>query len=278
MPDLDDLDFQQPAADVAAPEQKSTPSVIPLLIIVAVVIGAVIGYILLPKRGAGGLPARNATEQTVTPAPAATAKRPAEPAEDIVVPPLDQTDALVRELLMRLSAHPRIAAWLATDGLIRNFTVAVANVAEGRSPAQHLPRIAPQGTFAATADGAAWRIDVRSYRRYDSHADAVGSIDARGAARLYATVKPRIEEAYAELGRPHGTFDRALQRAIAHLLDTPIVEGGIPLERVPAGYAYADPSLESLSSAQKQLLRMGPRNMKIVQGKLREIREYLGWD
>lgn len=270
MPDLDDLDFQHPASDVAAPERKPAASLVPVLVGVAVVIGAVFGYLQWRKPGASELTPRAATEQAVDPA-SAPAKRAAEPGEDIVVPPLDQTDALVRELLARLSAHPRIAAWLATDGLIRNFTVSVANIAEGRSPADHLKRIAPDGKFTVAPDGAAWRVDVQSYRRYDPLADAVGSVDARGAARLYATLKPRIDEAYAELGRPHGTFDRALQRAIAHLLDTPIVEGRSRLERVPAGYAYAEPALESLSSAQKQLLRMGPRNMKIVQDKLREF-------
>ena len=268
MPDLDDLDFQQPSSQFDGPERTPTNLLVPVLLGAAVVFGAVIGYLQLRKPAVGETP-RAITEQKVDPAP--TAKRAAEPGEDIVVPPLDQTDALVRELLARLSAHPRVAAWLASDGLVRNFTVAVANVAEGRTPADHLKRISPQGKFAVVADGAAWRLDVQSYRRYDSHADAIASIDARGAARLYATLKPRIEEAYAELGKPHGTFDRALQRAIAHLLETPVVEGGVRLERVPAGYAYTNASLESLSSAQKQLLRMGPRNMKIVQAKLREI-------
>jgi hypothetical protein len=38
----------------------------------------------------------------------------------------------------------------------------------------------------------------------------------------------------------------------------------------------ADERLESLSPAQKQLFRMGPRNVKIIQAKLRDIALYLG--
>ena len=41
-------------------------------------------------------------------------------------------------------------------------------------------------------------------------------------------------------------------------------------------YTYEDARLESLSAAQKQLLRMGPRNVRLVQAKLREIAPYLG--
>jgi len=39
---------------------------------------------------------------------------------------------------------------------------------------------------------------------------------------------------------------------------------------------YADPRLQSLTGAQRQFLRMGPRNMRIVQAKLREIAQLAG--
>ena len=276
MHDLDDLDFQERAAEVEAPRREPPVPLWAVLAGAAVIILAAAGYVFLQKRGATQQKPRAVTEQAVDPVPAAP-KRAAELPEDIPLPPLDQTDTLVRELLTRLSAHPRIAAWLATDGLIRNFAVTVTNIADAQTPTDHLKRLAPEGKFLVAREGTTVRVDVQSYRRYDGHADAVSSIDARGAARLYATLKPRLEEAYAELGAPQGTFDRALQRAIAHLLETPVVEGPMGLEPVPAGYAYADPALEKLSPAQKQLLRMGPRNIQIVQGKLREIREYLGF-
>src|SRR5690349_3472506 len=70
-----------------------------------------------------------------TPAPvrAEAPARPAKPlggdAEAIAVPPLNETDALVRELVSKVTSHPRVAAWLATDDLIRSFTIGVANVA-----------------------------------------------------------------------------------------------------------------------------------------------------
>jgi hypothetical protein len=41
-------------------------------------------------------------------------------------------------------------------------------------------------------------------------------------------------------------------------------------------YAYANPSLEELTPAQRQFLRMGPRNMRIVKAKLREVAGFLG--
>ena len=214
------------------------------------------------------------TEQAVASAPAANPV--AEPGLNIDLPPLDQTDALVRELVGKLSSHPTIAAWLTTDQLVRNFTVSVMNIAEGRSPARQLARVRPAGAFLARNDGRSLTIDPRSYRRYDPYADAVAALDARGSAELYATLKPRVQDAYRELGYPQGEFDRVLERAIGELLATPVVEGNVPLASKSVAYEFADPRLQSLSSAQRQLLRMGPRNVQLIQAKLREIASLAG--
>jgi len=37
-------------------------------------------------------------------------------------------------------------------------------------------------------------------------------------------------------------------------------------------YVYADESLESLSGAQRQLLRMGPDNVLLIKAKLRDLK------
>jgi len=42
------------------------------------------------------------------------------------------------------------------------------------------------------------------------------------------------------------------------------------------GYGFADLDLEALTAAQKQLLRMGPRNVRIIQSSLRQIALALG--
>jgi hypothetical protein len=104
----------------------------------------------------------------------------------------------------------------------------------------------------------------------------MASIDAAGAARLYGTLKPRIDEAYRELGYPDTPFDRTLERAIVLLLGTPASDGAARLEPKGIGYGYADPALEGLTAAQKQLLRTGPRNVRLIQSSLRRIAIALG--
>jgi Protein of unknown function (DUF3014) len=49
------------------------------------------------------------------------------------------------------------------------------------------------------------------------------------------------------------------------------------VEGTGATWAYADPALERLGDVDKQILRMGPRNARILQEKAREISRALGF-
>ena len=273
MTELNDLRLDKWQAPVE-PEPGRSPWRI--LVAIGVLAGLLAAAYFLLWRRAAPAPqeVKNHTEQAV--ASAAAPKPVAAPGMDIDLPPLDQSDAIVRELVGKLSTHPTVAAWLTTDQLLRNFTVSVMNIAEGKTPSRQLSRVRPTGAFMARNDGATLTIDPRSYRRYDAYADAVDALDARGTAQLYATLKPRIEDAYRELGYPQGQFDSVMERAIAELLATPVVEGSVGLASKSVVYEFADPSLQSLSSAQRQFLRMGPRNMKLIQAKLREIASLSG--
>jgi hypothetical protein len=218
------------------------------------------------------------TEAPPQPAPPEPPAAPLVEAADIDLPPLPQSDPIVRELVARLSSHPTIAAWLATKGLIANFTVVTLNIAEGRTPAQFLRPIAPRGRFRTRRADEDLFVDPRSYERYNLHGDAIASLDPVGTASVYLTLKPRITDAYRELGFRDGDFDRVLERAIGVLLQTPVLDERVALDPNGVTYAYSDPTFEALLPAQKQLLRMGPRNGEIVRGKLQEIAALLMLD
>ena len=275
MADLADLRLDKPSApDGGAPERSRIEprAVLAALVVLALVASAV--YLVWLRRR----PVTPATAPVTARAAARSQNLPVEAADDISVPPLDESDGLVRQLVSKLSQHPLVAAWLTTEHLIRNFAVVVQNIADRELPNKHLTSVRPTGSFAVVREGPKTYIDPASYRRYDAYADAFAAFDARSAAKYYATLKPRISEAFRDLGDPKGDADAALKRAIVDLLATPVVEGRIPLAQSSVMYTFADPALQSLSPAQRQLLRMGPRNVRIVQQKLREIAPYLGID
>src|SRR5262249_5655591 len=84
----------------------------------------------------------------------------------VVVPPLDESDAVVRTLVRGLSHSPAVTAWLATAGLIRNFTVVVTNIADGGTPAKQLSVLRPAAAFRVADRAGVTVVDPRSYDRY----------------------------------------------------------------------------------------------------------------
>jgi len=269
--DLNDLELERSGEAPPPPPPRSTNYSLWTATIVAAVVVAGGVWFLTSKTPPSSAPVVNVP----APAPQATVpERPEGPlvqAADIKLPPLAETDPIVRELVARLSSHPTIAAWLTTKGLIANFTVTTLTIAEGRTPVQFLRPIAPRGRFRTTSAGQELFVDPRSYDRYNLHADAIAALDSVGTASLYLTLKPRISDAYRELGYPEGDFDRVLERAIGVLLQTPALDEKVALEPKGVTYAYSDSKLESLSPAQKQFLRMGPRNSQAIRAKLEEI-------
>ena len=243
-------------------------SAVVMLAAIAGAIYVVVGWRRSPAPAPTGQPAAASRPQAAKPLGGEAAP--------IELPPLDQSDTLVRDLVKALSTHPSVAAWLTTDGLIRNFTVSVANVADGRTPSRHLSKLRPTAPFRVIERGDDALIDPRSFERYSTLASAAASIDPAGAAKLYATLKPRIEEAYRDLGNPDTPFDRTLEKAIVVLLSTPVRDEQLRVEPRGVGYEFAAPSLEGLTPAQKQLLRMGPANARAIQASLREIAIALG--
>jgi len=89
-------------------------------------------------------------------------------------------------------------------------------------------------------------------------------------------LKPRLDEAYQDLGHKPGEVDLGVARALAHLLETPTIRADAALTRAVLSYRYVDDDVEALSGAQKQVLRMGPRNAQTVLAKLRELAAALG--
>jgi hypothetical protein len=223
------------------------------------------------------------------PAPAVPAPAAALPAEGQKAPvpagleplafpavSLAASDPAVREFAAALSADPEFAKWLLTKDILRTFVVAVDNVANGLSPKPHIEFFSPAGEFRVARTKAGTIVDPAAYARYEAVIRVALSLDPAAAARLYRAVDPLVQEAYNELGYPGVDFDDTLVRAMSELLETPVVEGPVNLEKRVLSWAMTDPALEGLSPAQKQLLRMGPNGVRAVQDKILALAGALG--
>lgn len=163
-----------------------------------------------------------------------------------------------------------------TDDLVRRFVSAVNLIAGGYSPRDQLDFLQPTQPFLVDWTGDRLVITPSTFDRYNVVAEVFASIDNDGAAALYRQLAPLLQEAHEEIAWFGPDFDERLAQAVDHLVDTPIADADLVVERRTLTFAFADDDLENLTGAQRHLLRMGPRNCRRIQAKLRQLRPALG--
>jgi hypothetical protein len=270
---MDELNLdEQPTAD--EPKKVRTLAIAILLVLAAVV---ALYYFLVVKKPAPADTTAEVAVETVTPtAEEVLSGTEGPPPLDFPAVPLDESDPAVREFASALSANPSFVKWLQSKELVRKFVAAVDNVANGVSPRPHIDFFSPAGEFKVERTIEGTFIDSASFARYDPAAEAFRSLDAEALVRLFRALKPLFQDAYRDLGYPGADFEETMVRAAVELLRAPVVDGPVRLEMKVLSYGMADENLENLSAAQKHFLRMGPRNVRMVQDKLRELAAVLG--
>jgi len=201
-------------------------------------------------------------------------ERTPEPVPEVEpLPTLNESDEVVVARMDELLSD-QVMSLMVTDDLIRRGVVYVDNIAKGKVALSHAPVERPKESFKVI-EGDILTIDPNSYERYTPYVKLFTSLSAAQVIRMYDEYKPLINEAYAEIGYEGDAFTGTLEEAIDVLLDTPEPKGDMPLVRNSVTYQYAYSEWENLPDAQKQLLRMGPENMKKVKAALRNIKAKL---
>ena len=248
--------------------------IIGIFVALIVILAAVFGWWYLSRDG--GEPLETAIAATPTPVPEPTPTLEERLSSRLSGTTLATSDAVVRELAAQISSHPKLAAWLVNEDLVRRFVASVDNIAAGVSPLAHLGFLRPKEGFEVDEQrSGVLVIEPDSYGRYDLVSQVFSSLDTEGTAALYRELEPLIDEAYAEIGPTNADFDDRLQKAFDLLLAVPVLEGPAEVEQLILTYAWADDELEALSAAQRHFLRMGPDNVSTIQDKLGELRAAL---
>ena len=214
-------------------------------------------------------PASGQVQRTLPP-PQVTAP-PAPLPEAPPLPPLEASDAPLREAVGQELAPP--SGWeqqVVPEQVLRRCVVFVANLAEGKVERKHSPLAPPPGAFQV--EGAPLRIAPASYARYNAVVELVTQVPPERMAALYRRYYPLLQAAYEELGE-RKLFHAVLVQAIDVLLAAPeLVVEPVVVPHKGNLYRFADPALEGLSPAHRQMLRLGPENGRRLKVWLRQLR------
>lgn len=199
---------------------------------------------------------------------------PAGPGERELVPlpPLDDSDSYF--LLEMINLFGQDAGnLLVKEALIDKFVATIDNLP--RSAVSEKTR--PAGRLATTfiveeTDDGGHVISEANFARYDNLVSLIATADVDAVVEVYRRFYPLIQESYVRLGYPNGYFNDRVVEVIDHLLAAPEPVGPIHLVRPNVLYEFADPDLQSLSSGQKIMIRIGSDNATRLKRVLRDIR------
>ena len=194
--------------------------------------------------------------------------------ELVPLPALDQSDEYLKLALADVLGSQSLVKMLAETDLITRMVATIDNLPRDHVAERIRPIAGLAGPFdvEASRDNIEFTISPDSYRRYDLLVDMVTNADLNELTEVYGRFYPLFQKAYVELGYPNAYFNDRLVAVIDHLLTTPVVQDPISLVRPHVLYEFADMDLESLSSGQKLLIRMGNEHATRIKATLRKLR------
>lgn len=194
---------------------------------------------------------------------------------EVVPEPLDLSDKAIKQGLITALRAPLLSTLIVNDSILANMVASVNNTAQGTLP-ENVSLLTPPATeFSVFKQADNQFITPESFTRYNVYAQTFAEIETEDMLALLDQYEPQIMAQFEQIALPNAQFTSTLINAINRLLDTPTVNLPIPVISDSAMYKFANPQLEALLPAQKQLLRMGPDNMRLVKAKLRELRTAL---
>jgi hypothetical protein len=202
------------------------------------------------------------------------AVQPSEPAPTVRLT-MQQGDALLLSQLSAAGAKANLKKLVSIPQAVEVTAALIDGLGRGNIQRKLLSASPPSEPFSVMDDGDEIFMNSAGYLRYDGYADAIAALDVSVLVDTFHTLRPLYEEAYGYLGLDPADFDNAVIRTLDLILATPEIGEPIALKPKSVVYIYADPSLEGLPGVQKQLLRMGPDNIRRIKQQARILREGL---
>jgi hypothetical protein len=196
-------------------------------------------------------------------------------------PPADPEgeDRALTGALTEFFGESVVRDWLVPGQVARHIVATVDNLPRNAHLEALRPVHAPTGAFAVTrevTDAVAGTeritLNAANFARYDAAVAIVSHANMQQLTAVYRRIYPLLQKSYEDLGYPDHYFNDRVVATIDHLLQTPEPAGPITLVQPKVLYQYADQDLESRSTGQKLLLRMGVDHARTIKQKLRELR------
>ena len=206
------------------------------------------------------------------PEPSEPPPPPPEPVED-PLPRLEESDDAVRDAVGDIPLGTAGQQYLIPGNIIERSASLIYLMAQGDVPYKLLPVSRPKAAFPIRDDGTQVVSDPAGFERYDALTQWLQSLDLESLLSSLEWFIPLFKEAWSYYGEDPAAFDMAVVITLDLVIATPEIDlSEARLTRKEAVWIFEDPAIEGLAPIQKQVLRMGPENAKILKAKAAEAR------
>ena len=211
-------------------------------------------------------------DTTVTPEEAELAKFLADLSEETESLAIEKSDDSFKGAVAQVSEN--LAQWFGAKDVIHQYIFLINDISQNQILAKNRKFLQPPKKLEVQKDGQGLYLDEKSYQRYDDFAQTIDQINVNKGVGVYQAFKPLLNHVYKLFSYPDTyQLDDIFLKAAANVIKAPVVEDRISLVKHSLLYKFEDKKLEELSAVEKQMLRMGPKNTKIIQAKLRFLVE-----
>ena len=190
------------------------------------------------------------------------------------LPPLGNSDGIFRKDILNLSSG--FSPWLSMENIIKTWMIATNDFSQNLRPYKHFRQFKLSQPFQVATDDSGMYITEQSYQRYNGLASAVRAVNVGSSLKLYEKYRPLLQQVFATFDYPEQYhLEDVINKAASSILQAPILEGKIRVIKPTVYYKFSEQKIEMLSPVQKQMIRMGPENTRIIQTKLRQFIEGL---
>ena len=197
---------------------------------------------------------------------------PPEPVEE-PLPRLEESDDAVRDAVGDIPLGTAGQQYLIPGNIIERSASLIYLMAQGDVPYKLLPVSRPKAAFPISDDGTQVVTDPTGFERYDALTQWLQSLDLESLLSSLEWFIPLFREAWSYYGEDPAAFDMAVVMTLDLVIAAPEIDlSEARLIRKEAVWIFEDPAIEGLAPIQKQVLRMGPENAKILKAKAAEAR------
>lgn len=188
---------------------------------------------------------------------------------------LVDSDSAVRRNFASLSNLPFYKALWRPNDLLQRWVTFTFGLSKGQVMRQVVSLPSPKVSFPVRRVGTRYFLDESGFERYNTYIKTLQSISPATWAENFHYFRPLLEKIFGQMGYDESDFDNTVTKALHEIITANIPTGAMELKAPSAMYIFVDESLENMTPLQKQMVRMGPNNAKVLQDYAKVVRERL---